>query len=283
MSGQIIFVIWRESIEALLVIGILSSWLRREAATGAIGARAGRYLWGGIGAGLGVALLFAAMVLGFAEIMSPVLREDMMTAMIFLATGLIVQMVLWMRLHARTLKRDLEWGLSDAARSGHWWTIFVLAAIAVAREGSETVVFLYGMLAGAAGTSILGVLGAIAAGFVIAFATYVLMQFGSRLLPWGRFFRISEVMLLLLGCALFTTGLEKLVGAGILPFHAPLWDMAGILDDSGPVGGVIASLTGYRAAPDWVTLSGWVGYWVFVAAAMALVTLRTRLAVQRAG
>ena len=283
MSGQIIFVIWRESIEALLVIGILSSWLRREAATGAVGARAGRYLWGGVGAGLGVALVFAAMVLGFAEIMPPVLREDMMTAMVFLAAGLIVQMVLWMRRHARTLKRDLEWGLSDAARSGHWWTVFILAAIAVAREGSETVVFLYGMLAGAAGTSLLGVLGAIAAGFAIAFATYALMQLGSRLLPWGRFFRISEVMLLLLGCALFTTGLEKLVGAGILPFQAPLWDMGGILDDSGPVGGVIASLTGYRAAPDWVTLAGWVGYWAFVTAALAFVTRRTRLAVQRAG
>jgi hypothetical protein len=46
---------------------------------------------------------------------------------------------------------------------------------------------------------------------------------------------------------------------------------------------VIASLTGYRAAPDWVTLSGWVGYWAFVSAALAFVTRRTRLAVQRAG
>lgn len=283
MSGQIIFVIWRESIEALLVIGILSNWLRREAATGAVGARAGRYLWGGVASGLAVALLFAAMVLGFAETLPPMLREDMMTAMVFLAAGLIVQMVLWMRRHARTLKRDLEWDLSDAARSGHWWTIFVLAAIAVAREGSETVVFLYGMVAGAAGTSLPGILGAIALGFALAFATYALMQLGGRLLPWSRFFRISEAMLLLLGCALFTTGLEQLVGAGILPFHAPLWDMSAILDDGGRVGGIVASLTGYRAAPDWVTLAGWIGYWAFVTVALAFATRPVRRAVQRAG
>lgn len=264
MAGQIIFVIWRESIEALLVIGILSSWLSRNDPGGDAGGRARAFLWGGVAAGFGAALIFALAVLGFAELMPTSARDDLMTAMIFLAAGLIVQMVIWMRRHGRTLKRELESGLSKAAQSSNWWTVFALAAIAVAREGSETVVFLYGMLAGATGTGVISVILSIAVGILAALASYALLQLGSRVLPWSRFFRISEIMLLMLGCALFTTGIENLAGAGIVPFGAPLWDTSAVVSDGGRIGGIIAALTGYRAEPDWVTLLGWVGYWMSV-------------------
>jgi len=264
MAGQIIFVIWRESIEALLVIGILSSWLSRNDPGGDAGGRARAFLWGGVAAGFGAALIFALAVLGFAELMPASARDDLMTAMIFLAAGLIVQMVIWMRRHGRTLKRELESGLSKAAQSSNWWTVFALAAIAVAREGSETVVFLYGMLAGATGTGVISVILSIAVGILAALASYALLQLGSRVLPWGRFFRISEIMLLMLGCALFTTGIENLAGAGIVPFGAPLWDTSAVLSDGGRIGGIVSALTGYRAEPDWVTLLGWVGYWASV-------------------
>ena len=59
MAGQIIFVIWRESIEALLVIGILSSWLSRNDPGGDARGRARAFLWGGVAAGFGAALIFA--------------------------------------------------------------------------------------------------------------------------------------------------------------------------------------------------------------------------------
>ena len=81
-------------------------------------------LWGGVAAGFAAALGFALMVLGFAELMPVGMRDDLMTAMIFLAAGLIVQMVIWMRRHGRTLKRELESGLSKAAQSSNWWTVF---------------------------------------------------------------------------------------------------------------------------------------------------------------
>ncbi|MCP5341903.1 MAG: FTR1 family protein [Rhodobacteraceae bacterium] len=283
MAGQIIFVIWRESIEALLVIGILSSWLSRNDPGGREGRQARAYLWGGVAAGFATAFLFALMVLGFADVLPAGARDDMMTAMIFIAAALIVQMVLWMRRNGRTLKRDLETGLSEAARTSRWWTVFLLAGIAVAREGSETVVFLYGMLAGASGTGTLAVAAAIVLGLIAALLTYAALQLGSRLLPWSRFFRLSEAMLLLLGCALFTTGIGNLIGAGVLPFAAPLWDTSGLLDDGGRIGGIIASLTGYRAQPDWVTLGGWIVYWALVLSALSLVTHRMRGAAQKAG
>ncbi|GHE04763.1 hypothetical protein U879_01955 [Defluviimonas sp. 20V17] len=260
MNGQIIFILWRESVEALLVIGILAGWLAHERA----GRRAALFLWGGVVAGLAVAMAFALTLLGFSHLLHADLRQDMMTAMVFLAAGLIVQMVLWMRAHGRTLKKDLEAGLHEAAVRRSWWAVFFLALAAVAREGSETVVFLYGSVAAAQGAAMTMVLASIAVGFGAALVSYVLLRAGARFLPWRGFFRVSEVMLLLLACALFVTGVGDLVAVGILPFGAPLWDMSAILDDSTRFGGLVAALTGYRAAPDAVTVGAWVVYWAGV-------------------
>ncbi len=263
MTGQITFILWRETIEALLIIGILWNWLVREGA----GRRAAAYLWGGIGAGIGVAVIFALAVMGVASLMPAAAQQYLMTGMVFLAAGLIVHMVFWMRAHGRTLKRDLETGLHAAAEQRHWWTLFVLAMVAVAREGSETVVFLYGTLAAAQGAVLYSVLGAVAAGLGAAILTYGLLQLGGRFLPWRVFFKVSEVLLLLLGAALFVTGAGDLVSAGVLPFTPILWDTSWLLDDGGRLGGVIAALTGYRAAPDTVTMLAWLAYWGFIALA----------------
>jgi high-affinity iron transporter len=260
MTGQIIFILWRESIEALLVIGILASWLAERQA----GPRASAFLWGGVAAGFGLALGFAALVLGFSEILPDAARAALMTAMVFLASGLILQMVVWMRAHGRTLKREMQSGLDHAARQERWGAVFLLAMIAVAREGSETVVFLYGTLAAAGGGSLAAILGAMAAGLAAAAATYALLRLGSRFLPWRRFFRLSEGLLLLLGCALFTTGAGDLVAQGVLPFGPAVWNLSGLLDDTSPLGGLVAALTGYRAAPDAVTLAAWAVYWAIV-------------------
>ena len=276
MNGQIIFILWRESVEALLVIGILAGWLAHERA----GRRAALFLWGGVAAGLIVALGFALMLLGFSNALSAGLRQDLMTAMVFVAAGLIVQMVAWMRAHGRTMKRDLEAGLRRAAVRRSWWAVFFLALAAVAREGSETVVFLYGSVAATQGAAMTMVLASIAVGFVAALLTYALLRAGARFLPWRGFFRLSEIMLLLLGCALFTTGVGDLVAAGVLPFGAPLWDMSPVLDDGGRIGGLVAALTGYRAAPDMVTVVAWLVYWGAVLGLLRLQarSLRTKLA-----
>lgn len=257
MNGQIVFVLWRESVEALLVISILAGWLAHERAERS----AGLYLWCGVAAGLAVAVGFGLMVLGFSQILSDGLRQSMMTGMVFLAAALIVRMVVWMRSHGRTLKRDIESGLSAAAGENHWWAVFFLAMFAVVREGSETVVFLYGSLAAANDGGLPLVLASVAAGFAAALVTYALLRAGGKFLPWRSFFRVSEAMLLLLGCALFVTGVGDLVAAGGLPVMAPLWDVGAVLDDGNRLGGLVAALTGYRSAPDAVTLGAWLVYW----------------------
>lgn len=262
MFGSIAFVVWRESVEALLVIGILDAWLRAEARdTG----RARMYLWGGVAAGLAFAGVLAALLVQLGEAITEEAQLTYTTTVVLIAAALILQMVFWMRRHGRSMKRDLEAQLSIAVIRQSWWGVFVLALVAVAREGSETVIFLYGILSSGAAGDLLSGVGAGLFGFALALLSYGLLQAGSRVLSWRLFFRITEVMLLFLACALLMTGIDGLIDLEILPrLSRRLWDSGWLLSDGDATGGFISALTGYRATPNLMELIVFAGYWLLV-------------------
>lgn len=263
MYGNVVFVVWRESVEALLVVGILNAWL---AANAAGAPRARLFLWGGVAAGLVVAALFGWALVALADTLSDTTQEAFRTAMVLVAAVLIVQMILWMRRHGRSLKRDLEGALGEAVAHENWWGVFTLAAIALAREGSETVVFLYGVLTAGSGDVRLTAAGAAVLGLIGALATYAALQIGARRLSWAVFFRATEVMLLLLACALLMTGIDGLIELDLLPkLTGRLWDTSAILPDGNALGGFLANLTGYRARPNLTELLAFLVYWGGVA------------------
>ena len=78
-------------------------------------------------------LLFAGLLgLGIYSAQELLLnwQDQFQTVMVLVAAALIVQMVLWMRQHGRTLKRELEQGLSSHLEQRNWWGVAVLAALA---------------------------------------------------------------------------------------------------------------------------------------------------------
>jgi high-affinity iron transporter len=257
--GNVAFVIWRESVEALLIIGILNAWLGQQQVDAA---RGRLFLWAGVVTGLLLAVVFGAVLIGFGETLSDDALQIYQTAAVLIAAALIVQMVFWMRKHGRTLKRELESSLQRAADRSNWWGVFALALIAVAREGSETVVFLYGTLAAARSGEIAAPLAVALLGFALAVGTYYLLQIGSRILSWRVFFRFTEIMLLFLAASLLVTGVDHLVELGVIPpLSGRLWDSSAILPDSGVFGGLVGALTGYRARPDLVQVLTYGLYW----------------------
>jgi high-affinity iron transporter len=258
--GNVVFIVWRESIEALLVIGILQAWLGQQGEDGRTRGRA--FLWAGVAAGLIGACLLGAAIILFGDRLDDDHQQLFQTVLMLVATGLIVQMVVWMRSHGRTLKRDLETALQQAADKSNWWGVFTLAAIAVAREGGETVVFLAGTLAAAHGAALISAGISALAGFGLAVLTYAVLQWGSHILSWRLFFRITEIMLLLLAGALLLTAADNLVALGWLPrLSGRLWDASGVLPDGGGVGGLFSALTGWRARPDLTELLVFLAYW----------------------
>ena len=260
--GQILFIVWRESVEALLVVGILHAWLKN----GGEAARRGLpYLWSGVGVGILGAIGLGAALLGFSELLSGDAQDYFQIVMVILAAILIVQMVFWMRKHGRTLKREMETSLSANLQTANWWGVFALAALAIAREGSETVIFLYGLGLADKGDSAGAMVLAAALGFALAFLTFYLLQLGGRIFSWRRFFQVTEIILLFLAAGLLLTGIERLMSLDIIPTLVdPVWDSSRLLDDTTSFGNLVSTLTGYRTQPALMSLLVYVAYWVCV-------------------
>ena len=259
---QIAFIVWRQSVEALLVVGILYAWLRQSPD----GRRGLPWLWGGVAAGLALAVALALVLLGIASWLSSAGQEWFQTAMALVACGLVVQMVIWMRRHGRTLKTQLEGGAQTQVGNDNWWGLLILIMCAVAREGSEAVVFLYGTIsAGDATVSVWRLALAGVLGFVAALATFGVLQLGGRIITWRRFFKLTEILLLLLASSLLVGGLDHLISLGVLPtLMDPVWDSSWLLDANKGLGSVLAHFAGYRAYPALSQLLIWIGYWVAV-------------------
>ncbi|MDG9922955.1 MULTISPECIES: FTR1 family protein [unclassified Pseudomonas] len=266
---QALLIVWRESVEALLVIGLLYAWLKRQPD----GREHLRLLWLGVLGGGALAALLATLMVLAGNWMSGPAGEWFQAAMSAVASVLILQMVMWMRRNGRWLRSDLETRAEQALSHGRQGGLVLLAALAVAREGSEIAIFLYGS-SGTTGPSAM-LLGALL-GLLLGGLSFALLQAGSYLLDWRRFFAISELVLIALGGAMLMNALDRATGQlmGLeLPewlyawLGDPLWDSSAWLDDGSRLGSALAGLTGYRAMPSamatmllacfWIVAYGW--------------------------
>lgn len=269
---QALLIVWRESVEALLVIGLLYAWLKRQPD----GRRHLRQLWAGVAAGVALASLLAGLMVVAGSWMSGPNGEWFQVAMSALASVLILQMVVWMARHGRELRHDLESRAAQAVAQGQSVALILLASLAVAREGSEIAIFLY---SAASTASALHILAGAALGALLGAASFALLQAGSRWLDWRYFFAISEVLLLLLGGAMLMNALDRasgqLMGMNLPePLYAwlgdPIWDTSSWLDDGSHLGALIAGLTGYRAMPSVVAAVSLAGFWLLAWSRMRL-------------
>lgn len=256
-----LFIVWRESVEAILVVSILYAWIREHGG----GAVRLSHLWGGVAAGVGLALALAAAMLGVQSQLAGAALDAFQAAIVFAAAALMTQMVFWMRRHGRRMKSELEAGMQRAAAGAGGVAAATLAAIAVGREGAETALFLYGLGLERHGADLAAVLAGAALGLLLALATAWLIAKSRRILSWRAFFGVTEVLLLLLAASLVASGTEKLVALEWLPpLVEPVWDASAVLDDAGGLGGLLAAFAGYRARPSLAVVLVYLGYWTVV-------------------
>lgn len=253
-----LIIVWRESLEAMLVIGVLLSWIARQPEPRALR----RGLWLGTLAGLALAGALGFATFAAQSQLGGQSLEIFQLAMVLGASALIVQMVLWMHRHGRTMKRQLE---DQAGRAAGAAGIGAIAALAVAREGAETVVFLYGLGMEAGGQQLLRLIAAAGAGFALAVATSWIVARGARFLSYRSLFRVSEILLLLIANALLANGIDRLIAMDWLPpLLDPVWDLSSLLDDGRGVGRLLADFVGYRARPAGILLAASLCFWALV-------------------
>lgn len=253
-----LIVVWRESLEAMLVIGILLAWISRQPEPAILK----RGVWTGVAAGMALALALGFTTFAVQSQFAGDSLEIFQLAMVLFAAALIVQMVFWMHRHGRQMKHELE----ARAGSAHGAVgIAVITALAVAREGAETVVFLYGLGIEAEGGQRLAMLLAAACGLGLAALTAVLIARGARFLNYRTLFRASEILLLVIAGALLAGAIDRMIGLDWLPPLAdPVWDSSPLIDDATGPGRLLADFLGYRARPTGILLLALAAYWLVV-------------------
>lgn len=252
-----LFIVWRESVEALLVIGILWAWLKVRGELG----RGRWYLFGGVAGGLLLASMLAVAMTLVQDELAGAALDYFRAGMVLVASALITQMVIWMRRHGRGMKQQLTAGAEAALSKSGGLGLALLVAIAVAREGAETAIFLYGLSFGAGHGLWWGAL----SGLLLAMATAWLLARGLRFFSYALFFRITTVVLLLLAGSLLVSGVQQLIGLEALPTLVdPLWDSSALLDDSHGLGSLLANFAGYRERPSLMLLLCFSTYWSLI-------------------
>jgi high-affinity iron transporter len=271
--GATFVITLREAFEASLLLGIVYSCLDR------IGARAS-FHWATLGAALGLAAS-VAMGLGVTVLSGPLvdLGPDVVgAAIMFLAVVLLTWHAWWMRQYARTIKGTVEEQINAAHTSRRIWVVGLIAFTGVFREGAETVLFLWGLMVEATSAagwgSVVGGLGGVAVAAMLGWAVFR----GGQRVSLPRFFAGTTALILLLAAGLFSTGVGRLEGLGLLPMTDPVWDTSWLLSDKSVVGSVLTGLIGYRARP---SLFEVLGYWAYLVAAGTLLFGRRSVAPRR--
>lgn len=273
--GQVIFVVWRECFEALLVVGIIYSWINRNPDR----SNGMRYLFGGIGLGVLISVILALIINGVFKELSDDHQTLFMMAMSAVASILIVQMVYWMNRHAKSMKSTLEQEMAQQVARNSWWGALFIIAIAIAREGSEIVVFLSGQIMQLNSHNYTGFFMAVLIGIIVSAFTFYVFILTSRFIQWKKFFTITGVVLLFLSISLLLKAVED--GTNILLEHDvsipdflinPAWDTSHVIDDSGLFGSFASSLFAYRSQPMWISVITFGLFWLI----MALLFLRKK-------
>jgi high-affinity iron transporter len=134
-----------------------------------------------------------------------------------------------------------------------------VVGVAVLREGSEVVLFLYG-IASQPGTTMTEMLAGGALGIASGAAISALMYYGLLAIPAHRLFRVTAGLITLLAAGMAAQAVLFLQQAGYLQvLTATVWDTSWLLPEGSIPGRLLHTLVGYSDAPNGAQLAAYCG------------------------
>ena len=258
-------IVFREVLEAALIVGIVMTACKGVA---------GRDLW--VGAGILGGIVGAAVVAEFASSIADAVegmgQEVFNAAILGLAVAMLGWHLVWMARHGRDLAvQATSLGKAVVAGTRPLYALAVAVGVAVLREGSETVLFVYGIAAtggeGAAAMLAGGALG-LAAGVAVGAGLYA----GLLRIPTRHLFTVTNWMVLLLAAGMAAQAAGFLVQADLLPpLGTDLWDTSGVLSEQSVLGKLLHTLVGYVSRPAGIQVVFYVATLLVIAALMQTV------------
>jgi high-affinity iron transporter len=258
-------IVFREVLEAALIVGIVLA-----ASQGA--ARRGAWVTGGIAAGIGGAALVAAGAETIASAAAGIGQELFNAAILLAAVAMLGWHNVWMTRHSRELTLAAN-RLGAAVRAGTepLWALAFAVGLAVLREGSEVVLFLYGIAAGGdGGVAALAAGGAL--GLALGVAAGTALYLGLVSIPLRHLFAVTSWLVLLLAAGMASQAAAFLLQADLVPpLGASLWDTSFLLSEKSLAGRVLHTLIGYTAQPAGVQLVFYLATLLVIGTLMRLV------------
>ena len=231
----------REGLEAALVIGIVLGALRQMQRRDLVPP-----VWAGTLSALVLCVLAAVGLNALGLSLEGPAEMIFEGFTMLLAAGVLTWMIFWMADQARTLKTGLEGSIRQASQTGRRG-LFLLAFLAVLREGVELALFLTASaFASDTRQTIMGALLGLASAVLLG----VLLFASTLRLDLRRFFQLTGILLLLFAAGLVAHGVHEFNEVGWIPSIVEhVWDVNPVLDETSTLGQMLKSLLGYNGNP----------------------------------
>ena len=244
--------VFREAMEAGLIIGIVLA-----ASVGVVG----RSLWvaTGVAGGVAGASLVATFAGGLSEALGGAGQEAFTAGILLFAVAMLTWHVVWMSHHGRAMAASFQ-RFGQEVRLGRrsLGALAAVISVAVMREGSEIVLFLYGIVVTSDTSAASLILGGMI-GLVMAGALSWLLYRGLLAIPIHRLFGVTNWLIALLAAGMAGQAASVLHAADLLPaWGEQIWDTSFILADNTIVGRALHALVGYTARPSGIQLVAWI-------------------------
>ena len=244
----------REGLEAALIVSIVATFLRRNSASL-------RGMWLGVGSGVALSILVGVILKVVEQSLPQRQQEGMETVIGAVAVFFVTGMILWMRTHARTMKKELESAAAAALKDGTTTALAVMAFLAVLREGFETSVFLLATFqsAGSAPSALFGAVLGIAAAVALGWGIYA----GGVRLNLQRFFSVTGVFLVFVAAGLVMFGLRTAHEAGwVTVGQGRTVDLSWLTPAGSVRSALVTGVLGIQPDPRVIEVLGWAVYLV---------------------
>jgi high-affinity iron transporter len=238
-----LIIVFREVFEAGLIIGIVLAVTRTVT-------HRNRWIGGGVLAGVCAACVVAAFAGALSNLFAGMGQELFNAAILTIAVVMLTWHNVWMARHGSELAGELRSaGQAVVDGSKSLLALAVVVGVAVLREGSEVVLFLYGVLAAGGDSAVSVALGGLA-GLALGAAVCMLTYFGLLRIPMRALFTTTTVLIALLAAGMAAQAAAFLEKANWLTaLDTVVWDSGWILSDSSIPGRALHTLIGYTDQP----------------------------------
>jgi high-affinity iron transporter len=253
----------REGLEASLVVTILIAYLVKSGRIHLV-----PRIWAGVGFAVLVSLGFGALLTYGPRGLTFQAQEAIGGTLSIIAVCFVTWMIFWMRRAARGLAGELRGQIDKAAEAGRW-SLVLVAALAVGREGLETALFLWAATQTATGVHTVSTVPAWQpiTGAVLGIATAVALGYllyrSAVKINLTKFFTWTGAFLIVVAAGVLGYGFHDLQEAGILPgLNSLAFDVSSHVDEGSWYGALLKGVFNFSPQTTWLQAGVWTAYLV---------------------